>query len=78
MEWVVQNAFELVALAASTAGAVWGASKAYYNLNNRISNVEADMLRLDKKLDEDLDQLRMIVVELKSDIKKLTEILLTK
>ena len=78
MEWLTQNAFEILGLAVSVGSAVWGVSKAYYSLDNRINNLESDMLRMDKKLDEDLERLKEVIVELKNDVKKITEILLTK
>jgi len=78
MEWLTQNAFELLGLAVSVGSAVWGVSKAYYSLDNRINNLESDMLRMDKKLDEDLERLKEVIVELKNDVKKITEFLLTK
>lgn len=76
MEWFSQNAFQLIALAASIGSGVWAASRAYYTLDNRISNLETNMERLDKKLDEDIQQLRNCVMELRADIKHLTELLL--
>jgi len=78
MEWLTQNAFEILGLAVSVGSAVWGVSKAYYSLDNRINNLESDMLRMDKKLDEDLERLKEVIVELKNDVKKITEFLLTK
>jgi hypothetical protein len=78
MDWLTQNAFQLIGLAVSTGSAVWAASKAYYSLDNRIRNVENDMMRMDKKLDEDLERLQLVVSELKADIKKLTEFLINK
>lgn len=78
MEWFVSNAFQLLALAGSITGAVWGASRMYYTLDNRITNIEENMERLDKKLDEDIKELRNCVMELRSDIKHLTELLLKK
>lgn len=76
MEWISDNAFQLLALATSIGSAVWASSRAYYTLDNRITNLEANMERLDKKLDEDIQQLRNCVMELRADIKHLTELLL--
>jgi hypothetical protein len=76
MEWLTQNALQLVAMGASIGSGVWAASRAYYTLDNRITNIEQNMERLDKRLDEDIQQLRNCVMELRSDIKHLTELLL--
>lgn len=76
MDWITENAFQLLALVASITSGVWASSRAYYTLDNRITNLEADMERLDKRLDEDIQQLRTCVMELRSDIKHLTELLL--
>jgi len=76
MEWLTQYAFQLIALGITVGSSVWGASRAYYTLDNRISNVEKNMERLDKRLDEDIQQLRTCVMELRADIKHLTELLL--
>lgn len=76
MEWLSQNAFQLLALGASVGSGVWAASKAYYTLDNRITNVEQSMERMDKKLDEDIQQLRNSIMELRADIKHLTQLLL--
>lgn len=76
MEWLTQNAFQLLALAASIGSGVWAASRMYYTLDNRISALEKEMARLDEKLDKDIQELRMCLVELRGDIKHLTEIIL--
>ncbi len=76
MEWLSQNAFQLLALGASIGSGVWAASRAYYTLDNRITNIEQNMERLDKKLDEDIQQLRNSIMELRADIKHLTQLLL--
>ena len=76
MDWLSQNAFQLLALAASIGSAVWAASRMYYTLDNRISALEKEMTRLDEKLDKDIQELRMCLVELRGDIKHLTEIIL--
>ena len=76
MEWISDNAFQLLALATSIGSAVWASSRAYYTLDNRITNLETNMERLDKRLDEDIQQLRNCVMELRADIKHLTELLL--
>lgn len=76
MEWLTQNAFQLLALAASIGSGVWATSRMYYTLDNRVSSVEKDMARLEEKLDKDIQELRMCLVELRGDIKHLTEIII--
>lgn len=76
MEWISNNAFQLLALAASIGSGVWATSRMYYTLDNRITALEKEMRRLDEQLDKDIQELRMCLVELRGDIKHLTEIIL--
>ncbi len=76
MEWISENAFQILGLVSSIGGAVWATSRMYYTLDHRITAVEKDMARLEEKLDKDIQELRMCLVELRGDIKHLTEIIL--
>ena len=76
MEWISENAFQILALAASIGSGVWAASRMFYTLDSRVSAVEKDMARLEEKLDKDIQELRMCLVELRGDIKHLTEIII--
>ena len=76
MEWLANNAFQILALVSSIGGGVWAASRMYYTIDNRVSAVEKDMARLEEKLDKDIQELRMCLVELRGDIKHLTELIL--
>ena len=65
MEWLTQNAFEILGLAVSVGSAVWGVSKAYYSLDNRINNLEADT-----QIQEAIKQYEKIFLNI---VKKLSE-----
>lgn len=78
MEWVAHNIFPVITLVCSTFCFVWIVSKHYFQLDNRINNVEVDIKRLNDKLDKDLVDLKSVVEELRTDLKELTKVILQK
>lgn len=78
MEWLAQNIFPVITLVCSTFCFVWIISKHYFQLENRINNVEAEIRRLNDKLDKDLIDLKGVVEELRNDLKELTKVILQK
>lgn len=76
MQWITDNAFQILALVSSVGGGIWAGSRMYYTLDNRVSSVEKDMARLEEKLDKDIQELRLCLIELRGDIKHLTELIL--
>ena len=78
MDWLQQNIFQVVGLVCSTFTFVWIISKHYFQLENRINNVETEITRLNAKLDKDLIDLKSVVEELRNDLKELTKVILQK
>lgn len=78
MDWLQNNVFQVIGLITSTFTFVWIISKHYFQLENRINNVEAEIKRLNDKLDRDLVDLKGVVEELRNDLKELTKVILQK
>jgi uncharacterized membrane protein YciS (DUF1049 family) len=78
MDWLQQNIFQVIGLVCSTFTFVWIISKHYFQLENRINNVEAEIKRLNAQLDKDLIDLKGVVEQLREDLKELTKVILQK
>lgn len=78
MEWLQNNIFQVIGLVCSTFTFVWILSKHYFNLENRIQNVELEIKRLNDKLDKDLIDLKSVVEELRNDLKELMKLIIQK
>lgn len=78
MEWLTNNIFQVIGLVCSTFTFVWIVSKHYFQLDNRINNVEMEIKRLNAQLDKDLIDLKGVVEQLREDLKELTKVILQK
>lgn len=78
MDWIANNIFPVITLICSTFCFVWIVSKHYFQLDNRIKNVETEITRLNDKLNKDLIDLKSVVEELRNDLKELTKVILKK
>lgn len=78
MAWIQENIFQVIGLVCSTFTFVWILSKHYFQLENRINNVESEIKRLNDKLDKDLIDLKSVVEELRNDLKELMKLIIQK